>query len=254
MPRCNRLAGRLSSLTMFPYDSVLAAAVAAVPQSVPDVVAILETIGSTCADTDGLKWFNWLYLQVTEAVQARINTAGFSDPNWIAILDVRFAGFYFAAIRAALTGGSAPGCWQAVFNVRSQAPVTRLQFALAGMNAHINHDLPQAIVAVCQATNITPQHGTPHYNDYTALNATLDAIINTAKLELNVRLAGDGLPDATRLENLVAAWGIAAAREVAWKNAEVLWHLREVPLVSDAFLESVDATTAVASKALLVPV
>lgn len=239
---------------MFPYDSVLAAAVAAVPQSVPDVVAILQTIDSTCADTDGLKWFNGLYLEVTDAVRARINSGGFSDPAWIALLDVRFAGFYFAAIRAAFSGGSAPGCWQSVFNVRNQAPIARIQFAIAGMNAHINHDLPQAIVAICQATNVSPQHGSPQYNDYTALNATLDAIINTAKQQLDVRLAGDQLPDVTRLENLVAAWGIAAAREVAWKNAEVLWHLRDAPLVSDAFLDSVDATTAVTGKALLVPV
>lgn len=239
---------------MFPYDSALAAAVAAVPQSVPDVVAILQTIDSTCADTDGLKWFNGLYLEVTEAVRARINSGGFSDPAWIAVLDVHFAGFYFAAIRAAFSGGSAPGCWQSVFDVRNQAPIARIQFAIAGMNAHINHDLPQAIVAVCQATNVSPQHGSPQYNDYTALNGTLDAIINTAKQQLNVRLAGDELPDVTRLENLVAAWGIAAAREVAWKNAEVLWHLRDVPLVSEAFLDSVDATTAVTGKALLVPV
>jgi hypothetical protein len=138
--------------------------------------------------------------------------------------------------------------------MRNQQAETRLQFALAGMNAHINHDLPQAIVATCMATGIAPEHGTAHYNDYTALNSTLDAIIDTAKQQLNVRLPGDSLPDLTRLENLSAAFGIAAAREVAWKKAEVLWHIKDVPLVSTAFLDSVDATTAVASKTLLIPV
>jgi hypothetical protein len=239
---------------MFPYDPTLAAAVAASPQSVPDVVAILEKIEDACADADGLKWFNWLYLQVTEAVQTRANTGGFTDPAWIAALDVRFAEFYFAAIQAALPAGSAPGCWQAVFNVRDQAAIARIQFALAGMNAHINHDLPQAIVALCQVTGIAPQHGTPQYNDYTALNSTLDDIINTAKQELNVRLTGDALPEVNRLEDLLAAWSISAAREIAWKNAEVLWHLKDLPPVSSTFLDSLDATTAVASKTLLVPV
>jgi hypothetical protein len=240
---------------MFPYDAKIAAAVAVVPHSIDDVVGILQGVDALCADNDGLKWFNWLYLQVTLAVQARVDAAGgFTDPAWVAALDVDFAGFYLGAIHSALTSGAAPGCWQAVFNVRNQPAETRIQFALAGMNAHINHDLPQAVVATCQARGFQPQHGTTQYNDYTALNTTLDGIIDTAKQTLNVRLAGDSVPDVTRLENVVAAWGVAEAREIAWKNAEVLWHIRDVPPVSATFLDSVDATTAVASRALLIPV
>lgn len=240
---------------MFPYDTQIAATVAAVPHSIDDVVGILNSIDAVCADNDGLKWFNWLYLQVTLAVQGRVSAAGgFTDPAWIAALDVEFAGFYLGAIRAALSTGAAPGCWQAVLNVRNQPAETRIQFALGGMNAHINHDLPQAVVATCQARGFQPQHGTAQYNDYTAINTTLDGITNTAKQVLAVRLAGDSLPDVTRLENLVAAWGLAEAREIAWKNAEVLWHIQGVPPVAATFLDSVDATTAVASRTLLVPV
>jgi len=240
---------------MFPYDAQIAAAVAPAPRSIDDVVEILVAIDSLCADADGLKWFNWLYLQVTRAVQQRVNAAGsFTDPHWIAALDVDFAGYYFRAIQAALTSNTAPGCWQAVFNVRNWQVETRLQFALAGMNAHINHDLPQSIVATCRARGFAPQRGTEQYADYTAINSTLDAIIDTAKHQLNVRLPGDALPDLTRLENLAAAFGIAAAREVAWKNAEVLWHIQDVPPVSTAFLDSVDASTAVTGKTLLIPV
>lgn len=240
---------------MFPYDAKIATAAAAVPHSIDDVVGILTDIGALCADTDGLKWFNWLYLEVTLAVKQAVSAAsGFADPNWIATLDVEFAGYYFRALAAALGGSGAPGCWQAVFNVRNQPAETRLQFALAGMNAHINHDLPQAVVAACQASGIAPAHGTAQYNDYTAIDPILDALIGTARQELNVRLAGDSIADVTRLENLAAAWGISAAREAAWKNAEVLWHIRDVPPVLTAFLDSVDATTAVTGRALLVPV
>ena len=240
---------------MFPYDAKIVTAVAAVPHSIDDVVGILNSVDAVCADNDGLKWFNWLYLQVTLAVQARVNApGGFTDSGWIAALDVEFAGFYLGAIRAALSSGAAPGCWQPVFNVRNQPAETRIQFALAGMNAHIDHDLPQAVVTTCQARGFQPQRGTAQYNDYTALNTTLDSIINTAKQTLNVRLAGDSLPDVTRLENVVAAWGVAEAREIAWKNAEVLWHIKDVPPVSATFLDSIDATTAVASRTLLIPV
>ena len=78
---------------MFPYDPTLLAAVSSTPRTIAEVIEILQVIEATCADGDGLKWFNGLYLQVTEAVQARVNAAGFADSAWIAALDVEFAGF-----------------------------------------------------------------------------------------------------------------------------------------------------------------
>src|SRR5580693_3729348 len=132
---------------MFPYDPALLAAVQTPPQSVPDVVQIMRTIEATCVDGDGLKWFNWLYLQVTEAVEARIVARGFNDPSWLAELDVQFARLYFGALASSLSGQPTSGCWQALFESRSQARTARIQFAMAGINAHINHDLAEALVA-----------------------------------------------------------------------------------------------------------
>jgi hypothetical protein len=54
---------------MFPYDAALLTAVQAAPQSISDVLQTLQAIGAICADMDGLQWFNWLYLQVTQAVE-----------------------------------------------------------------------------------------------------------------------------------------------------------------------------------------
>ena len=244
---------------MFPYDNALVAAVAASPQTVADVVQILEDIQSICVDGDGLKWFNWLYLQVTQAVQAHCQlvgtgSGGFSDPAWIAALDVRFAGFYFNAIKSSLSGAATPGCWQALFAVRNVPAIARIQFALAGMNAHINHDLPQAVLGICQATGDPPRHGTVQYTDYTAIDTTLDSLINAAKQTLHVGLLGDALPPVGRLEDALAAWDVSAAREAAWNNAELLWSLADLPPVAATFLDTLDGLTAVASKALLVPV
>ena len=135
-------------MTVFPYDSALLAALATAPQSITDVAGTLEKIQTICADGDGLKWFNGLYLEVTGAVEARVALpsaqGGFRDAACIAALDVEFAGFYFDAVRNFLSGVAAPGCWQAMFTLRNQPAIARIQFALAGMNAHINHDLPQA--------------------------------------------------------------------------------------------------------------
>ena len=239
---------------MFAYDPSLLAAVETAPGSIAEVVAMLGAIEAACSDGDGLKWFNWLYLRVTQAVQARVNSAGFEDCAWIAALDVDFAGFYFAAIRSSLNGTATPGCWKALFDRRDQPSVARIQFAFCGMNAHINHDLPQAIVSTCRAMAAIPQHGSVQYNDYTALNATLDSLIETAKKTLNVRLLGDALPPVSHLEDTLAAWSIAAARETAWNNAEVLCQLWAAPAISAAFVDSLDGFTALAGKTLLVPV
>lgn len=239
---------------MFSYDPTLLAAVDASPQSIGEVVQILQAIEATCADGDGLKWFNGLYLQVTQAVETRVDAGGFADPAWIAALDVEFAGFYFAALASSLSGAATPECWQALFTQRNQPMIARIQFALAGVNAHINHDLPQAVVATCRASGITPAHGSAHYNDYTALNSTLDSLIDSAKASLNVRLLGDALPPVSHLGNTIAAWNVSAAREAAWNNAELIWHLGDAPTVTATFLDTLDGLTALASNTLLVPV
>jgi hypothetical protein len=239
---------------MFPYDSTLLAAVRPAPQSIPDVLRILQAIDATCADADGLKWFNWLYLQVTQAVEARVAAGGFTDPAWLAQLDVQFARLYLSALASSLSGQPAPDCWQILFHSRDQAAIARIQFALAGINAHINRDLPQAIVATCQATGTAPDRGGAHYNDYTALNSTLDGLVDTAKRTLNVRLPGDALPPVSTLEDTVAAWNVSAARESAWLNASHLNALRPDPLLAASFMDMLDGFTAVIGKSLLVPV
>jgi len=109
-------------------------------------------------------------------------------------------------------------------------------------------------VATCQDTSIAPQHDAAQYDDYTALNATLDSLIDAAKQTLRVRLLGDALPPVSALDDTLAAWSIAAAREAAWNNAELLWRLADAPPVASAFLGTLDGLTALASKTLLVPV
>jgi hypothetical protein len=241
-------------MLLFPYDSDLLAAVRPAPQSVADVIQTMQVIDRICIDADGLKWFNGLYLQVTDAVRDRIARGGFTNLAWLADLDVHFAAFYFQALEANLSGQVAPGCWQAMLQCRSQAAVARIQFALAGMNAHINHDLPMALVKTCESSGSYPPHGGQQYADFTALNSTLDSLIESAKKTLHVRLLGDALPPVSQLEDRIAAWSVAAAREAAWTNGEVLWVLRDSPPLLARFQDTLDGITALAGKTLLVPV
>jgi hypothetical protein len=239
---------------MFPYDPALAAAVQAPPATVADVLRVMRMIDAACVDGDGMKWFNRLYLQVTEAVEARIATGDFANPAWLSELDVQFARLYFDALRAFLAGAPCPSCWQVLFLGRNNASIARIQFALAGVNAHINHDLPEALTATNTILGAAPRHGTPEYNDYTSLNATFDSLIGNAKETLDVRLLGDPLPAVSRLEDTIAAWNVLAAREQAWNNSELLSSLRASQPLQAGFMRTLDGLTTLAGKALLVPV
>jgi hypothetical protein len=239
---------------MFPYDLQLLAILRTPPASIADVLATMQFIDDLTVDGDGLKWFNWLYFQVTQAVEARVSSAGFSDAAFLSELDVQFARLYFDALRNSLSNAALADCWQTLFSQRNETLLARIQFALAGINGHINHDLPIAIVATCQIAALAPQHNTIQYTDYTSLNTTLDSLIDAAKQTLNVRLPGDALPGSSQLENILAGWSVSAAREAAWNNAELLWHLRTEAGLTAAFLDTLDGLTSVVGKALLVPI
>jgi hypothetical protein len=241
-------------MSSFPHDATLIAVARASPRTVADVLQTMQTIDATCVDGDGLKWFNLLYLQVTQAVQSRIAAGGFSDPAWLAELDVQFARLYFSALSASLQGAPCPGSWRAMLDVRGNTRLARIQFALAGVNAHINHDLPAAIVATCRATGTVPDRGTAQCMDYSNLNTTLDSLIEGAKRTLRVRLLGDVLPVASYLEDTIAGWGVKAARDKSWTNAQVLWHLQGSATLSAGFEDSLDGLTSVIGKNLLVQV
>ena len=179
---------------------------------------------------------------------------GFADPGWIATLDVQFARLYLSALKSSLSGQRTPGCWQVLMDRRNQSALARIQFALAGMNAHINHDLPEAVVSTCRDTGVTPTHGSNHYNDYTAIDSTLSNLVESAKQTLNFRLPGDALPPLSHLHDTIAAWKVDKARESAWQIAEHIWHVRSLPPLVASIVDTLDGLTTVINKALLAPV
>jgi hypothetical protein len=59
---------------------------------------------------------------------------------------------------------------------------------------------------------------------------------------------------ALRVEDLAGGFGILAAREIAWTNAELLWHAKGIPGLGNRFLDGLDRTTTLAGAGLLAPV
>ena len=114
------------------------------------VVSRMRALDAMLPERDGVAVFNRVYLAVTEAVDRRIAGSGFPDARAAITLDVRFAERYLAAVDAVADERRPPACWRPLFQFRRHPGVRPLQFALAGINAHIGHDLALAVVDSCR--------------------------------------------------------------------------------------------------------
>lgn len=93
--------------------------------------------------------FHAAYLRTTRAVAAEVEGGGFLDPDWAEHWDVVFASLYLDALEQWDAIGSAPGPWQVAFAAATgQTRLPPLRHVLLGINAHVNYDLPQALLAV----------------------------------------------------------------------------------------------------------
>ncbi len=226
-------------------------------RSVAEVLALMHAIDAALPDDDGVKWFNRLYLRVTAAVAAELAVAGTApsgDDDFLARLDVEFANLYFDAAAAGdRTPRLAPPAWRPLFECRRQ-PLARLQFALAGMNAHINRDLPEALSRTYAGLGGAPRRGDARHAAYVAVNDVLARVEETAKAEL---LVNDALvhldQQAGEIDDRLAMWKVGAARDAAWTHFEVLWALRALPVLRTDFFAKLDRMTGFAGRGLLAP-
>ncbi len=218
--------------------------------SVAEAIARMEAIDAATPATDGLACFNRMYLAVTQTVESELGQGFFADPGFMTSLDVAFANLYFAAASAASDPATVPLAWRPLVEQRSATGIEPIQFALAGMNAHINHDLPVAVVTACADLGTAPAAGS-HLADFQKVDGLLDAAEESIRQSFENRpeLAVDHHLQA--VDNLVACWSIGSARDVAWQNSLVLWTLRPEPAASALFLDGLAAATALASKLLL---
>jgi Family of unknown function (DUF5995) len=226
----------------------------AVSGSLADVIEQMHAILAPLARGDGVACFTRLYLAVTEDVQARLAAANFVDPAFLADLDHRFADLFFAACRPA--DGARPAAWAPLFDARDRTGIAPIQFALAGMNAHINRDLPVALVAACQHAQVTPSDGSPQHRDYLQVNQLLAGVETKLKaryMEGWLHAVDRLIHRVHRLDDAVAMWDIRRARDAAWTNAQALWELRSEPGLAARYLDALDGTVGLAGRGLLIP-
>jgi hypothetical protein len=222
--------------------------------SVEDAVARMVAIDQALPNADGISCFNRLYLEVTKSVLAHLGQATFANPQFLTRLDVTFANLYFAALSAFVGGGApTPRAWWPLFAARSNRCIAPIQFALAGMNAHINRDLPVALVGTFTAMGLTPADPSPEHDDYERVNALLAETEKQVK-DLYLDQLGRTLDaEFGEVDDVIAMWSVDAARDAAWTHAQVMWHLRGLEFVADAYFTTLDRSVGLASRGLLVP-
>ena len=114
---------------------------------IDDLIARMAAVGEPLERAgDKRRYFHATYQRTTIAVAEEIKRGGFADPGWVEEWDVAFAGLYLDALEADLAGKTPSRPWAIAFGAPAGLPPLRQ--VLLGMNAHINFDLPQAIVAV----------------------------------------------------------------------------------------------------------
>lgn len=221
------------------------------------MVQRLKAIDESAPRSDGVACFARLYLAVTEGVGADLTSQGFADPRFLETLDVHFAELFFAALDAyGRDPASTPSAWAPLFTQRSRRGIAPLQFALAGMNAHINRDLPVALVTTCRELGLDLREGSREHADFERVDALLAEVerqVKSAYLTGWLAWVDRLVHRFHRIDDVVAMWDVDRARDAAWTNAQALWALGDEPPLAGDYLVALDRMVGFASRGLLIP-
>ncbi|MET8247955.1 DUF5995 family protein [Streptomyces sp. NPDC005202] len=216
--------------------------------TVDAVVTRMRALDTALPERDGVAVFNRVYLAVTEEVDRRLDAGRFADPRAASTLDVRFAQRYLAAVDAVADGRRPPACWRPLFQFRRHPGVRPLQFALAGINAHIGHDLALAVVDACRTLDCEPADLEDEFDRVGDLLVSLEE-----RIREDLMPGPDLLQIADPLTHLLGSWSLERARDATWSAARALWALRRLPDVAEEFTERLDAAVGFAGRMLLTP-
>ena len=195
---------------------------------------------------DGVACFNGMYLRVTEAVRDEL--PNFENREFVERLDVLFAEFYLQAYEAALAEAWISEAWAPLFARRRDRKIIPLQFAITGMNAHINNDLAHALVLTWKEQDLGPAGDTPERRDYDKVNAILQGVEDEIKVPLSDELIAQVDALFGKTDDFLALWSIRRARQHAWDRARIMRDL-----TGDEFGGVFDGIIGLAGNALLGP-
>ena len=158
------------------------------------------------------------YHRTTRAVGKAIAGGAFEDPRWVERWDIAFAKLYLDALQAELDRrGRVSRPWQLAFSAPADLPP--LRHVLLGINAHVNYDLPQALLAVIGSDEFADSRLMDRRRrDHERLDAVLASRVRAEDQQLSV--AGKALVDRllTPVNRAASKRLLREARQKVWQN------------------------------------
>ncbi|MGW5863634.1 DUF5995 family protein [Streptomyces sp. NPDC055239] len=215
---------------------------------VDGVVTRMRALGDGFPSGDGVGVFNRVYLSVTEEVARQVDSGGFPDAGAAITLDVLFAERYLTAVDTVSADRRPPACWRPLFELRRHPGVRPLQFALAGINAHIGHDLPLAVVDTCLALGCEPADLEDEFDRVGDILVSLEE-----RIREDLMPGPDLFQVADPLTHLLGSWSLERARDSAWATALAMRALHDLPSVAETFRDRLDGAVGLVGRMLLTP-
>ena len=228
-------------------------AVTAVPEVIDRLTEIRDCTGKVAPDC-GIASFSDLYLTITRAIWGHLQSGTFfADNGYLARLDVHFANRYFDALRAWAGGAPPPRAWQVLFEVPNNGEITAIQLAGAGVNAHVNLDLAVATVDTGRELGDVDLDTGGRKEDYEKVNDVFAQQMDTLlRRLLEERAATDRESERLSALGRLMTRIVAAARQFAWEDAEVLWVLPRRSKAWTSKEQQMDTVASLIGRGLLV--
>jgi len=160
------------------------------------------------------------YRRTTIAVGQAITRGGFEDPDWVERWDVVFAGYYLDALEAfEADPATAPRPWRIALSADAARPP--LVHLLLGVNAHINLDLPQALLDVVPTADINHQ---PTLERRKRDHERIDAILSGRVAAEDAELAAAGRAARTLIDRLMTPLNRVSSKRFLREARQRVWH------------------------------
>jgi hypothetical protein len=189
-----------------------------VSQAVESVARVMqERLDGLPPERAHLGRFLGTYRRTTLAVGKAVDAGEFEDPEWVERWDVAFAELYVEALDAQLAGGTPSRPWALAFDADPALPP--LRHVLLGINAHVNYDLPQALLQVISDDDFTDRSlMASRHRDHERIDGVLSSRVAAEDVELGMR--GRTLTDRVLqpLNRLSSRRFLREARIKVWHN------------------------------------
>nr|WP_183341400.1 DUF5995 family protein [Microlunatus antarcticus] len=167
------------------------------------------------ADATHRATFVAVYRRVTLGVADAVAAGSFEDPGWVVAWDEVFADQFLAAHDADLAGEPVPRPWRLAFT--ADPAMHPLGHLLLAMNAHINFDLPQSLVAVVTDADFAdPALLARRDRDHQRIDEVLFARLRAEDAELGWKVR--------RVDRLLGPLHRWASRRFLRESREKVWH------------------------------